>query len=178
MVVNNMSDFKSAYFQTMTNFPFLNDFSLPATVPAVVESFVQMWSEACDDRIPDASAFDLATLGERFRFLARIGRRNPEQGDGDGELVWCDCAGMQDWPFAMPVVGRPVADSLPAHSVKRVYAALREVIETCTPSYFEITTWHNDGSELSMGRLTAPVRAAGRTELLVLWVPLGNSAEA
>ena len=162
----------------MTNSPFLTDFSLPATVPAVVESFVQMWREACDDTIPDASAFDLATLGERFRFLARIGRRNHAQDEGEGELVWCDCVGMQNWPFAMPVIGRPVADSLPAHSIKRVYAALREVIETGTPSYFEITTWHNDGSELSVARLAVPVRAADETELLVFWVPLGNSAEA
>lgn len=151
------------------------EFSLPETAPDPVKAFMELWMERADASLPRASDFDLAQLADDFPHLARIG--DPEGAGTD--LFWRDCVTVKAWPFAQPVVGRPLSESLPAHSVARVHAAFREVITTAMPSYSEITTWLNDGGELALGRLTIPVVGeAGDIELLALWVVLGDEQTA
>ncbi|PWV95367.1 hypothetical protein DFR52_11218 [Hoeflea marina] len=167
-----MSDNETARSPVFASAEAINQFSLPAGAPLAAKAFVALWhASRAHDRPPPAESFDLADLGGTYPYLARICERGGDYGPG-GDLIWAECATMASWPFARPVIGKPLSESLPAHSVRRVQAAFREVIATGMPSYFEITTWLHDGSELALGRLAVPVEGAlGSVDLLALWVP-------
>ncbi|MBC7283765.1 hypothetical protein [Hoeflea sp.] len=120
--------------------------------------------EKAQGNLPDAADFDVATLGADYPLLARIGAEGP-----DAKLHWRDITQTQDWPFGPPVKDRPVAETIPPLSVKRVVSAFRETLESGIPDYFETTSWLQGGRTVSLARLVAPIAAGAGRELIALW---------
>ncbi|MDP2120334.1 MAG: hypothetical protein Q8K28_10560 [Hoeflea sp.] len=114
--------------------------------------------------LPDASHFDVGQLSADFPLLARIGAMGPDQ-----KLHWRDFTDAEHWPFGPPVRDRPVAETIPPLSIKRVVSAFRETLESGIPDYFETTSWMHGGRTVSLARLVAPIAAGAGRELIALW---------
>lgn len=141
-----------------------SDFLLPAGVHPRIDAFYALWSESCPGGLPDAAQFDLTSLSSSYPLLARIGM------DAAGKtLMWLDVAHAGHWPFRTPVKDRPVLQSVPAPSIKRVAAAFQQTLSSGIPDYYETTSWSNDGQTVSMARIAVPVKGISGPELIAYW---------
>ncbi|KJS08870.1 MAG: hypothetical protein VR78_17235 [Hoeflea sp. BRH_c9] len=139
-------------------------FQLPDKTPERIRSFHDLWLAKAGGGLPQSSEFDLPALSADYPLLARIGVEGPEK-----KLIWRELAATELWPFGPPVENGPVAESVPALSVKRVADAFRETLESGIPDYFETTSWFHGGRSLSLARLVAPIAAGAGRELIALW---------
>ena len=141
-----------------------SSFQLPAKVHPRIRTFHELWLEKAKGNLPECADFDLSGLSTAYPLLARIGVEGPEQ-----TLVWRALAGTKRWPFGPPVAGRPVVESVPPLSAKRVTSAFRETLESGVPDYFETTSWLHGGRTVSLARLVVPLLASAGRELIALW---------
>ena len=141
-----------------------SSFELPDNAPARIRQFHDLWMEKAAGSLPDAAHFDLKVLGADYPLLARIGVEGP-----DRKLHWREFTEAPHWPFGPPVRDRPVAESIPPLSVKRVVNAFKETLESGIPDYFETTSWLQGGRTVSLARLVAPIAAGAGRELIALW---------
>jgi hypothetical protein len=141
-----------------------SQFELSAKVHPRIRSFHALWLEKANGKLPDSADFDVAALSTDYPLLARIGVEGPEQ-----TLVWRELAVTKRWPFGPPVIGRPVAESVPPLSIKRVMNSFRETLVNGLPDYFETTSWWHGGRTVSLARLVAPLSAGVGRELIALW---------
>jgi len=140
------------------------DFLLPAGVHPRIDAFHALWLEKCRGDLPAASQFDLEALSGDYPLLARIGL------DASGKtLLWLDVANAALWPFRTPVKDRPVIQSVPLTSIKRVTATLHQTLACGIPDYFETTSWSSEGSTVSLARLVVPVKGEQGLELIAYW---------
>lgn len=137
---------------------------LPRNVHPRIRSFHDLWIEKAGDGLPKSSDFVFSELSAEYPLLARIGVEGPDQ-----TLVWLELAATGRWPFGTPVEGRPVMESVPPLSIKRVTASFRETLASGVPDYFETTSWMHGGRTVSLARLVAPVAAETGRELIALW---------
>lgn len=149
-----------------------SDFRLPDGAHPRICSFLKFWLNACDGGLPNSTDFDVTTLSAEYPLLACIAAVEPEQ-----TLIWRDISAAARWPFGVPVKGRPVQESVPPLSVKRVLSAFRETLVNGTPDYFETTSWMYGGRSLSLARLVAPVMAGAGRELVAVWEILEPPSE-
>ncbi|SOE08818.1 hypothetical protein SAMN05877838_0548 [Hoeflea halophila] len=141
-----------------------SDFLLPARVHSRIDAFYALWRENCRGGLPEAAQFNLTLLSSTYPLLARIGM------DAAGKtLMWRDVAHAGHWPFKTPVKGRPVLQSVPVASIKRVVAAFQQTLSSGIPDYYEATSWSNDGQTVSMARIAVPVSGKSGRELLAYW---------
>lgn len=141
-----------------------SDFLLPAGVHPRIDAFYSLWREKSKGELPASSQFDFETLSAEFPLLARIGP------DAAGKtLMWLDVANHADWPFKTPVSNRPVVNSVPLPSIKRVIAALHHTLKSGIPDYYETTSWSNGGRTVSLARIAVPVKGEQGPELIAYW---------
>lgn len=139
-------------------------FQLPVKAHPNIRRFHDLWLEKAGDGLPKSSDFDIDALSDQYPLLARIGV------DAPGEpLIWREFAATKSWPFGPPVQNRPVQESVPPLSIKRVITSFEETLASGIPDYFETTSWWHGGRTVSMARLAAPVIAATGRELIALW---------
>ena len=123
-----------------------------------------LWLGEAEGGLPASSQFDLANLSATYPLLARVGV------DVSGKtLMWCDVANAVRWPFKTPVKNRPVVESVPNTSAKRVVAALNQTLTSRIPDYYETTTWRHGGETISLARLAVPVKGETGIELIASW---------
>ncbi len=139
-------------------------FTLPAHAPKRICDFHTLWLEKAVGGLPDSTAFDVLGLSADYPLLARIGVEELKTG-----LIWLEVASAEFWPFKTPVKGRPVMESVPPLSVKRVISSFHETLESGIPDYFETTSWLHGGRTVSLARLVAPLSGAAGRELIALW---------
>lgn len=139
-------------------------FQLPAKVHPRIRTFHELWLEKAKGDLPDSADFDVSALSAEYPLLARVGVEGPEQ-----TLVWRELSGMQRWPFGPPVAGRPIVETVPPLSIKRVTTSFRETLRNGIPDYFETTSWLHGGRTVSLARLVAPLVAGAERELIALW---------
>jgi len=141
-----------------------SDFLLPADAHPRIAAFHALWLERCHGDLPDSSQFDVEMLSVKFPLLARVGM------DATGKaLMWLDVANAARWPFKTPVKNRPVIESVPLPSIKRVTAALHQTLENGIPDYYETTSWSNGGQTVSLARIAVPVKGELGPELIAYW---------
>ena len=140
------------------------DFLLPAGVHPRIAAFHALWLDNCQGDLPVSSQFDLDVLSRNYPLLARIGL------DASGKtLLWLDVAGAANWPFKTPIRDRPVVQSVPLPSIKRVTAAFHHSLASGVPDYYETTSWSNGGCTVSLARLVVPVKGEQGPELIAYW---------
>ena len=141
-----------------------SDFLLPAGVHPRIDAFHSLWLEKCRGDLPASSQFDLEVLSATYPLLARLGM------DASGKaLLWLDVATVARWPFKTPVKDRPVIQSIPLPSIKRVTAAFHQTLTSGIPDYYETTSWSNGGSTVSLARIAVPVKGELGLELIAYW---------
>lgn len=140
------------------------DFQLPAGAPRRIRDFHALWLEKVGGDLPASTEFDVLDLSADYPLLVRIGVEG-----SSNELVWCEVASAECWPFKTPVKDRPVVESVPPLSVKRVINSFHETLESGIPDYFETTSWWHGGRTVSLARLVAPLSGAAGRELIALW---------
>ncbi|WP_412049401.1 hypothetical protein ACK6D9_16940 [Hoeflea sp. Naph1] len=140
------------------------NFRLPDGAHPRICSFFGLWLDASDGDLPEATCFDVAALSVDYPLLASIGVDEP-----DKVLVWRRVSSKVRWPFGTPVSGRPVVESVPPLSVRRVMNSFTETLESGMPDYFETTSWLYGGSTRALSRLVVPVNAGAGRELIALW---------
>ena len=144
-----------------------SDFLLPAGADPRIKAFHALWLEKCQGDLPESSQFDLDALSTDYPLLARVGM------DASGEaLLWLDVANAAHWPFKSPVKGRPVVQSVPLPSIKRVIAALHQTLTSGVPDYYETMSWVHGGHSVSLARIAVPVKGETGPELIAFWVVL------
>jgi hypothetical protein len=139
-------------------------FQLPDDAHPRLREFHDLWLEKAQGGLPKSSDFDIGALSNSYPLLALIGVEGP-----DRQLVWRDFAATQHWPFGPPVRNRPVLESVPPLSIKRVITAFEETLESGIPDYFETTSWWHGGHTVSLARLVVPLAAEAGRELIALW---------
>ncbi|MDF1607797.1 hypothetical protein PZ897_06370 [Hoeflea sp. YIM 152468] len=140
------------------------DFLMPADAHPRLRDFYALWLAQASAGLPVFSVFDLHRLSADYPLLARIGL------DEAGEtLMWRDVASTRRWPFKQPVKDRPLLESVPPPSVKRVVATLNQTLTSGVPDYYETTSWMHGGSEISLARLAVPVLGDAGRELILSW---------
>jgi hypothetical protein len=141
-----------------------SDFLLPAGVHPRIDAFHALWMEKSQGGLPAASEFDLDRLSVDYPLLGRIGL------DEAGKtLTWLDVASTVPWPFKTPVKHRPVIQSVPPTSIKRVVSTLQQTLVSGVPDYYETTSWSNGGNTVSLARIVVPVRGETGPELIAFW---------
>lgn len=141
-----------------------SDFLLPAGVHPRIDAFYSLWLEKCQGDLPEASQFDLEALSDNYPLVARIGM------DASGKaLLWLDVATVARWPFKTPVKDRPVVQSVPLPSIKRVIGAFQLTLSSGIPDYYETTSWSNGRSTISLARIAVPVKGEQGPELIAYW---------
>ena len=141
-----------------------SDFLLPAGVHPRIGAFYALWRRKSQGDVPDVAQFDLAELSETYPLLARIGM------DPAGKtLMWLDVAAAGHWPFKTPVKDRPLVQSVPMPSIKRVIGAFQETLSSGIPDYYETTSWGNGGQTVSLARIAVPVKGELGPELIAYW---------
>ena len=114
--------------------------------------------------MPAASQFDLAVLSAQYPLLARIGM------DESGKtLLWLDVTNAVRWPFKTPIKNRPLIDSVPQPSIKRVVGAFKQTLTSGIPDYYETTSWIEDGRAISLARIAVPVIGLSGHEVIAFW---------
>lgn len=141
-----------------------SSFQLPDKAHPRIREFHGLWLEKAQDGLPQSSDFDIGALSSEYPLLARIGVEGPER-----QLIWRDFAATKPWPFGPPVKNRPVVESVPPLSIKRVINAFEETLASGIPDYFETTSWWHGGRTVSLARLVAPLAADAGRELIALW---------
>ncbi|MCY0147563.1 hypothetical protein OEG84_07505 [Hoeflea sp. G2-23] len=140
------------------------NFRLPDDAHPRICSLFELWLKACDGGLPDVTCFDVTALSAEYPLLARIGIDDPGR-----VLVWRELPANGHWPFGAPVSGRPVVESVPPLSVRRVMNSFTETLESGMPDYFETTSWMYGGRTRALSRLVVPVNAGAGRELIALW---------
>jgi len=141
-----------------------SDFLLPAGVHPRIDAFYSLWLEKCQGDLPASFQFDLEVLSVNYPLLARIGM------DTSGKaLLWLDVATDAFWPFKTPVKDRPVVQSVPVPSIKRVIGALQLTLTSGIPDYHETTSWSHGGTTVSLARIAVPVKGEQGPELIAYW---------
>ncbi|WP_417416596.1 hypothetical protein [Hoeflea sp.] len=140
------------------------EFRLPAGAHPRIEAFHALWQDKGQGDLPRSSLFDVATLDAQYPLLTRIGM------DESGKsLMWLDVANAAQWPFKTPVKNRPVIESVPQTSIKRVIGAFKQTLASGIPDYYETTSWTDIGRTVSLARIAVPVKGEALTELMVYW---------
>jgi len=114
--------------------------------------------------LPASAEFDLAALSATYPLLARIG-----MDEAGKTLMWLDVAQAARWPFKTPVKDRPVVQSVPMPSIKRVIGAFQQTLSSGIPDYYETTSWGNGAQTVSLARIAVPVKGDLGPELLAYW---------
>ena len=139
-------------------------FELPDKAHPRLREFHGLWLEKARGGLPHISDFHIGTLSDTHPLLAHIGVEGPER-----QLVWRDLAASQPWPFGPPVKGRPVMESVPRLSIKRVINAFEETLASGIPDYYETTSWLHGGHTVSLARLVTPLVTETGREMIALW---------
>lgn len=141
-----------------------SDFLLPPSAHRRLRDFHALWLAKLDADLPGVSAFDLPKLSIDFPLLARVGF------DGTGKtLMWREVANTMRWPFKQPSRNRPLLESVPPPSIKRVVSTLTQTLTSGIPDYYETTSWMNGGRTISLARLAVPVLGQTGRELILSW---------
>lgn len=141
-----------------------SEFRLPSDAHPRIEALHALWLEKGQGDLPAASQFDLSLLSAEYPLLARIGL------DVSGTaLMWRDVASTMGWPFKAPIRNRPLIESVPQPSIKRVVAVLNQTLTNGIPDYHETTCWMDGGHSVSVARLAVPVIGELGRELIASW---------
>jgi len=141
-----------------------SEFRLPSDAHPRIEALHALWLDKGEGDLPASSQFDLAVLSAQYPLLARIGM------DASGKnLMWLDFANAVQWPFKAPVKNRPLIESVPLSSIKRVVAVFKQTLTGQVPDYHETTCWMVGGHFVSVVRLALPVRGEAGPEVIASW---------
>lgn len=140
------------------------EFRLPAGSHPRIEALHALWLDKGQGDLPASSQFDVAALSAQYPLLTRIGL------DASGKsLMWLEVANAVRWPFKTPVKNRPLIESVPQPSIKRVVGALKQTLTGQIPDYHETTCWMDGGHSVSVVRLALPVRGETGPEVIASW---------